>query len=47
MAQKIASLEKFDDEQRACATRVWRRLAFYIVIQMKCGYYNKLQQSIA
>ncbi|KAI6170855.1 GLOBIN domain-containing protein [Aphelenchoides bicaudatus] len=44
LAEKIASIEQFDEEQRQKATRVWRRLSFFIVIHMKRGYNEKIAQ---
>lgn len=38
LADHIASLKDFTDEQKVNATRVWRRLSFYIITQMKRGF---------
>ncbi|KAI1728940.1 globin domain-containing protein [Ditylenchus destructor] len=39
----IKALSDFDEEQRAGAIRVWRRLAFYIITHMKHGYFDELE----
>jgi hypothetical protein len=44
LTDKIASIEQFDEEQRKHATKVWRRLAFYIIVHMKRGYFDELER---
>jgi hypothetical protein len=44
LSDKIASIEQFDEEQRQHATKVWRRLAFYIIVHMKRGYFDELER---
>jgi hypothetical protein len=44
LADKIASIEQFEEEQRQRATKVWRRLAFYIITHMKHGYFDELER---
>jgi hypothetical protein len=44
LSTKIASIEQFSEEQRNNATKVWRRLAFYIITHMKHGYFDELKR---
>ncbi|KAI6183319.1 GLOBIN domain-containing protein [Aphelenchoides bicaudatus] len=44
LTDKIASIEQFNEEQRQMATKVWRRLAFYIIVWMKRGYFDELER---
>ncbi|KAL3098822.1 hypothetical protein niasHT_024576 [Heterodera trifolii] len=38
LTEHIRSLADFSAQQRADATRTWRRLAHYIIVHMKIGY---------
>ncbi len=38
LTDHISSIPDFDDEQRAAAIKVWRRLALFIITHMKIGY---------
>lgn len=44
LTEHIRSLNDFSEEQRADATRVWRRLSHFIIAFMKKGYLTQEAQ---
>ncbi len=42
LAKHIAVVPELSDEQRVEATHAWKRLALYIILQMKRGFNDEL-----
>jgi len=42
LAEHIAALANFDEQQRRDATRMWRRLSLFIISHMKLGYFDRM-----